>query len=133
LIIVDASVLANALTDDGPLGRLAQSELGRDIHWSGPEHLLVEVFSAVRGRLLGGKIKKQRAVEALGALEEAAIELLPTAPLLRRMWELRANLSGYDAAYVVAAEAYGGVLLTADRRLTRAPNLRCEVRLAVPA
>ncbi|MGH3447519.1 MAG: type II toxin-antitoxin system VapC family toxin [Nocardioidaceae bacterium] len=133
MIIVDASVLTNALTDDGPLGRLAQSELARDVHWSGPEHLLVESLSAVRGRLLGGKIGHQRAAEALEALEQAAIELLPSAPLLRRMWELRANLTAYDAAYVAAAEAHGGVLVTGDRRLAQAPGLGCEVRLAIPA
>lgn len=132
MIIVDASVLANALTDDGPLGRLARSELSRDVHWSGPEHLLVEALSAVRGRLLGGKIGHRRAGEALDALEDAAIELLPTAPLLRRMWELRANLTAYDAAYVAAAEAHDGALVTADRRLTQAPGLGCEVRLAIP-
>lgn len=133
MIIVDASVLANALTDDGALGCLGRSELSRDVHWSGPEHLLVEALAAVRGRLLGGKIEHRRASEALEALEEAAIELLPSAPLLRRMWELRANLTTYDAAYVAAAEAYGGPLVTADRRLTRAPDLGCEVRLAIPA
>lgn len=132
MIVIDASALANALTDDGPLGRMARSELARDIRWSGPEHLLVETFTAVRGRFLGGKIGGRRATEALDVLEEATIELLPSAQLLPRMWELRTNLSGYDAAYVAAAEAHGGALLTADRRLTQAPGIRCEVRLATP-
>lgn len=66
-------------------------------------------------------------------MAEASIELLPTAPLLRRMWELRDNLSAYDAAYVAAAEAHDCALLTSDGRLAQAPRLRCEVRLAVPA
>lgn len=129
MIVIDASVLVNALTDDGPLGRNARSNLARDVHWSGPEHLLVETFSAVRGRLLGRKVSVQRAAEAIDALEDAAIELLPVAPLLNRMWQLRANLTGYDAGYVAAAEAYGCALLTVDRRLAQAPDLKCEVRL----
>lgn len=132
MIIVDASAVANALTDDGPVGRLARSELARDNHWSAPEHLFVETFSAIRGRFLGGKVESRRAADALAALAEAAIELVPTAPLLHRMWELRANLSGYDAAYVAAAELHDVALLTADRRLTQAPGVRCEVRLALP-
>jgi predicted nucleic acid-binding protein len=132
LIVIDASVLANALTDDGALGQVARAELAGDVHWSGPEHLLVEAFSAVRGRLLGAKIGEERARDAIDALAQAAIELLSTAPLLRRMWELRANLSAYDAAYVAAAEVHECALLTADGRLAQAPSLRCEVRLAVP-
>lgn len=132
MIVIDASILANALTDDGALGQVARTELAQDVHWSGPQHLLVEAFSAIRGRLLGAKIGQKRARDATGALTEAAIQLLPTAPLLNRMWELRANLSAYDAAYVAAAEAFECALLTADHRLAGAPSLRCEVRVAVP-
>jgi predicted nucleic acid-binding protein len=132
LIVIDASVLANALTDDGALGQVARAELASDDHWAAPGHVHVETFSAVRGRLLGATISDERAREATHALAEAAIELLPTAPLLQRMWELRANLSAYDAAYVAAAEATECALLTADARLARAPHVRCEVRLAIP-
>lgn len=130
MIIVDASVLTNALVDDGVLGQRARSELMRDDHWAGPEHLIVEAFSAVRGRLLGGKLSGGRADDAVDSLAEAAIELLPVRPLLQRMWALRPNVSAYDAAYVAAAESQGCALVTADRRLTLAPQLGCEVRLA---
>ncbi len=60
----------------------------------------------------------------------ATIDLLPTAPLLGRMWHLRDNLTGYAAAYIAAAELYECPLVTADERLTHAPDLRCEIRLA---
>jgi len=132
LIVVDASVLANAFTDDGPVGDTGRAELARDVHWAGPEHVIVETFSALRGRHLGGKISKQRARDALEALSSAAIELVSTKPLLPRMWQLRDNVSGYDAAYVAAAEAHGCLLVTADVRLARTGGLRCEVRLGVP-
>lgn len=48
------------------------------------------------------------------------------------MWQLRENVGGYDAAYVAAAEAYGCPLVTADARLMRTGDLRCEIRLAKP-
>ncbi len=133
MIIIDASVLANAFTDDGPVGQRSRAELARDAHWAAPEHLVVETFSAVRGRHLGSKISRRRAQDALDALASSTIELLSTTFLLPRMWQLRENLTGYDAAYVAAAEAYDCPLLTADARLTRVGDLRCEIRLVVPA
>jgi predicted nucleic acid-binding protein len=66
-------------------------------------------------------------------IRDVRIEPENTARLLPRMWELRANLSGYDSAYVAAAESYDCPLLTSDARLARAPGLRCDVRLAVLA
>ncbi len=133
MIVVDASALVNALTDDGPVGQASRAELGRDVHWAGPEHVVVETFSAVRARHLGGKITERRAGDALAALAESALELVGTKPLLPRMWQLRGNISGYDAAYVAAAETCGCPLVTADVRLSRIGGLRCEVRLVVPA
>lgn len=131
MIVVDASVLANALTDDGPVGTAGRAELARDAHWAGPEHLVVEVFSAVRGRWLGHKISEQRADEALAALAATSIDLMATTPLLDRMWELRSNVSGYDAAYIATAETLACTLVTADARLSRTPDLRCEIRVAL--
>ncbi len=132
MIVVDASALANALVDDGDVGEAARSRLGDDDHWLGPDHLLVEVYSVIRGLSLGGKVAPARAVEALDALAEVAIEAVPVARLLGRMWQLRDNLSGYDAAYVAGAEVEGCALVTADQRVAGAPGLRCEVRLALP-
>ncbi len=133
MIIVDASALTNALTDDGPIGEGGRAELARDLHWAAPEHLVVETFSAVRGRFLGGRISRQRAVDCVKALAELNIELISTTHLLPRMWQLRDNVSGYDAAYLAAAEAYGCPLVTADVRLTRVRGLRCDVRLGAAA
>lgn len=132
MIVVDASVLTNAFTDDGRIGAHARTELARDAHWAAPEHLVVEVFSAVRGRWLGRKISEKRAGDALAAMVTSTIDLVAAAPLLERMWELRSNVSGYDAAYVAVAETFGCALVTADARLARVPDLSCEVRLALP-
>ncbi len=133
MIVLDASVLANAFTDDGPVGLVARAELARDVHWAAPEHLGVDVFSAIRGRWLGRKISEQRARDALIALAGSAVDLMPTGHLLERMWDLRSNVSGYDAAYIAVAETLDCALVTADGRLGRVSNLRCEVRVALPA
>lgn len=132
MIVVDASTLTNALTDDGPVGQSSRAELARDAHWAAPEHLVVETFSAIRGLYLGRKISRQRALDALDTMVAASIEMLGTTALLPRMWQLRDNVTGYDAAYVAAAETHGCPLVTADARLARAGDLRCEVRLALP-
>jgi predicted nucleic acid-binding protein len=132
VIVVDASALTNAFTDDGPVGAVARDELARDAHWTGPEHLPVEAFSAIRGRWLGRKIGEDRAADAVTALAAAAMDVVSVRPLLERMWQLRANVSGYDAAYLALAEAFGCTLVTADVRLGHVPGVRCEVRLALP-
>ena len=133
MIVVDASAVANALTDDGPVGQVCRAELARDVHWAAPEHLIVETFSAIRGRYLGGKISESRCVDALDALGSATVELVSAAVLLPRMWDLRANVSGYDAAYVAAAESLDCPLVTSDARLARVAEVGCAIRLALPA
>lgn len=89
VIVVDASVLANALTDDGPVGIRARAELARDEHWAGPEHLILKVFSAIRGRWLGQQIGGKRAEDALAALaalRSITIDVVAVTPLLNRVW-----------------------------------------------
>lgn len=132
MIVIDASVLANAYTDDGPVGDRGRAELGRDPHWAAPEHFVVEVFSAIRGRWLGNKISERRAVDALTAMAATTVDLVATLPLLDRMWQLRRNVTSCGAAYLAVAETFGCPLVTADARLARVPELRCEVRLALP-
>lgn len=132
MIVVDASVLADALVDDGPLGTASRAELMKDVHWVAPSHLLVEVVSVVRGKVLGGKLGVPRAREAVEALSSLVIDVVDIAPLLDRMWQLRANVSAHDAAYVAAAELLSCPLLTGDVRLAKASGVRCEIRLVPP-
>lgn len=60
---------------------------------------------------------------------EFPITVFPTSPLLRRGWELRPNLTAYDACYLALAEAVNRPLLTADRRLANAPGIRCTIEV----
>ncbi|MFL6076949.1 MAG: type II toxin-antitoxin system VapC family toxin [Mycobacteriales bacterium] len=126
---MDACVVSDALIDDGPVGRSARGALAVDSHWAAPTHLLVEVLSVVRGRTLSGKVKPARAREAIDAMSALVIDQIETVDLVERIWQLRDNLTAYDAAYVAAAELLGCPLLTGDARLAKAPDVRCEVRL----
>jgi len=127
LIVVDASVVVDAFATVGYLGENARAALD-EYRLAAPEQLVVEAFHGVRGRFLGGKLSLALASRAIGRIGSLAVELVPTVLLLGRMWELRDNLSGYDAAYVAAAEQLRVPLVTADKRLAAAPGLRCEVR-----
>lgn len=129
MIVVDASVLTDALVDDGPVGESARAHLRADPQWAAPGHLLVEVVSAIRGKVLGGKLAAARANEAIAALPQLVIVQVGAAQLVDRMWELRANLTAYDAAYAAAAEALDCPLVTGDTRLAKASGIRCEVRV----
>ena len=76
-----------------------------------------------------GQLHNVRAAQALADLDALRLERVAHRPLLRRCWELRDNVTVYDAAYVALAEMLDATLLTADERLTRAPLARCAFEL----
>lgn len=127
MIVVDASLLVEALTDDGDRGQLAFAALAADPHWAAPQHLQVEVTSAVRGRWLAGKLIDERADEAVSTLNRLTIDYAPWPEVAARVWELRHNLTAYDAAYVALAEVRGCRLVTSDRKLRDCAVRRCAV------
>jgi predicted nucleic acid-binding protein len=129
MIAVDASTLVDALVDDGRAGRAARAALASDTHWAAPAHLLVEVVSVIRGKALNGKIASGRADDAIAALPALVIDQVEIAGLVDRMWQLRDNVSAYDAAYVAVAEMLACPLVTVDGRPARACEPRCDVRL----
>jgi len=128
LIVIDASVLANVLGDDGRDGRRARLEL-RDAQLTAPDLVDVETGAVLRKRWLAGTLSDQRFATAVGDLEQLALERVPSRRLMRRAYELRANVTAYDAGYVALAELLDCELLTADRRLANASGPRCTIRL----
>lgn len=86
-------------------------------------------MSVVRRQATAGLLTPQQAGAAIEDLLEFPVSVFPTAPLLRRAWELRNNITSYDGCYVALAEAIGSPLLTADRRLAHAPGTRCEIEV----
>jgi predicted nucleic acid-binding protein len=126
VIVVDASVIVTGLADDGDDGDRVRARLGGE-RLVAPAVIDLEVMSAWRRLLAAGALDERRAALALADLDALPLERAPHGPLLARCWELRANLTTYDAAYVALAEALGVPLLTGDARLAAAPGIRCEV------
>jgi predicted nucleic acid-binding protein len=131
VIVADASVLAVALADDGPDGDQARARL-RGERVALPELAELEVASVLRRQLAAGVLDARRAVLALDDLAALPARRAPHRPLLARCWELRDNLTIYEAAYVALAETVQATLLTADRRLARAPGPRCPIEVLKP-
>jgi predicted nucleic acid-binding protein len=69
----------------------------------------------------------RRAMLAMSDLRALPLRRTPHRPLLARCWELRDNLTIYDAAYVALAEALEVLLLTGDSRLARATGPACTI------
>jgi predicted nucleic acid-binding protein len=128
VLVVDASVLAPALADDGPDGDAARARL-RGQSLVAPELIDLETTSVIRRQLLAGHLDARRARLALTDLVELTLRRVPHRPLLARGWELRENVTVYNAAYIALAELLGVVLVTADARLASAPGPRCQVEL----
>lgn len=129
MIVVDASVVADMLLYMDDRGRRARKTLGRDPEWAAPEHWKAEVFSVIRGLALSNKINEAHAVRAVDRLPNLGVDHVSLDELLPRMWQLRAGISGYDAAYVALAEARDLTLVTADGRLARGAAGHCRVEL----
>ena len=129
MIVVDASLLASALSDDGSYGARAHLRLDDERILFAPEIIDLEVASAWRRDVRTGRLDERRAQLALDDLAALRLVRVSHHPFMGRIWELRHNLTPYDAAYVALAEALGATLLTVDGRSTRAPSLRCAVEL----
>jgi predicted nucleic acid-binding protein len=131
VIVPDASATILLFADpDTDVHRVteARAALGGDPAWLVPEHWRVEVFSAIRGLWLGGKLTGAQAERAIASVAELAVVTTATPVLLPRIWELRSALTGYDAACVATAESHGLALVTADVRVARSGAARCDIR-----
>ncbi|MGH7882300.1 MAG: type II toxin-antitoxin system VapC family toxin [Candidatus Dormibacteraceae bacterium] len=129
MIVVDASIFADSLVDDTSVGDAVRGVISRDQNWAAPTHVRVEVASVIRKSVLAGKVSSVRGQKAIFALMGMTIKEVDSTPLLPRIWELKDNLTIYDAVYVAIAELLGCSLITSDARLSRAPGLRCPIHL----
>jgi predicted nucleic acid-binding protein len=129
LIVVDASVLANVVGDDGPTGIVARARLANAGDASVPDLADVETVSVLRKRWIAGTLTARRFRDAIDDLLALPLTRYPTGPLMSRAYELRANITAYDASYVAVAEALGCVLVTGDGKLARASGPRCRIEV----
>lgn len=129
MIVVDATVLANALADDAEDGRVARAALRDASELVTPDLVDVETVAVLRKGWLARTLTDERFDAAITDLQRWDFDRVPALRLIRRAYELRANVSAYDAACVALAEALDCDLLTADRRLARATGPRCRIRV----
>lgn len=129
MIVVDASVLANAVGDDGADGRAARRRLADAGEGSIPDLADVETVAVLRKRWLGGDLTDRRFRSAIDDLLALPLVRFPTGPLMVRAYELRANVTAYDASYVALAEGLACTLVTADARLARVPTVDCTIEV----
>jgi predicted nucleic acid-binding protein len=129
VIVIDASVLANVVGDDGSDGQRARLEFRHAGDVAAPDLADVETVAVLRKRWIAGTVSDQRFAAAVNDLGQLDIDRYPALPFMRRAYELRANVTVYDSAYVALAETLGCELLTADRRLANASGPRCAIRV----
>lgn len=125
-LVVDASVIVAALVDSGREGQWAESLIVED-SLTAPELAMAECSNVLRRLERADTISKLEANSAYRDLLRLNVQLFPFAPFAGRVWELRSNLSSYDAWYVAMAEAFECPLATLDRRLDRATGPVCKI------
>ena len=114
------------MVDSGPEGAWAESLIA-DGQLVGPELILAEASNILRRLEQSGGISRIEATGSHNDLLQLDIELFPFAPFAKRVWELRGNLTCYDAWYVALAEALDCPLATLDRRMARASGPICPI------
>lgn len=124
--VVDASVLVAALVDLGPEGAWSEQTVAEG-SLIAPELVLVEASNVLRRLERSREISEIEAALASASLLRLELELFPFAPFAERVWELRENLTCYDAWYVAIAEAFECPLVTLDRKLSRARGPTCDI------
>ena len=127
-VVCDASAVVALLLDSGDDGRWATRALS-DVKLAAPMLLRFEVANIIRRHEVGGIVGSDQAAQAHADLLDLDIEQWPYELLAGRAWSLRPNLSSYDASYVALAELIGATLVTLDKRLAGAPNVRCAIAL----
>ena len=122
MIVVDASAALAALLNAGPARRALRSE---QLHV--PHLIDSEVANGLRRTVALGRLDADAGWTALDAWRHLGVVRYPIFGVLDRVWQLRDNLSAYDATYVALAEQLDCALVTADRRLSRAPDIQCSI------
>lgn len=127
MIVLDASAVIELLLGTGPRIAARIARPGETLH--APHLLDVEVAHVLRRLQLGGELEEERGRQALEDLADLDLERYPHHDFLPRVWELRRQMTAYDAVYVALAEALRAPLLTLDERLASSPGLRVRVEL----
>jgi predicted nucleic acid-binding protein len=123
-LVVDAGFVVAALVDSGPVGTWAEELLAHE-ELAAPHLMPVEAANVLRRAAFSGEITADTAVLAHADLVSLRVELFSYEPFATRVWELRENVTSYDAWYVALAESLNAQLATVDLRLAKATGPRC--------
>ncbi len=128
MIVVDASVVLELLSPTSAGAHAAERlfQPGEDLH--APALLDVEVLHALRRQVALGSLDADRALEAVEDLRDMPVTRHAHDALIERIWELRHNVTAYDAAYLALGEALGAVVVTRDKALGK---VRCRTKVEV--
>ena len=131
MLVVDAGFVVAALVDGGREGTWADGLLATDA-LAAPHLMPVEVANILRRAVSSGELTADAASMAHADLLALRIDLFPYAPFASRVWELRDNVTCYDAWYVALAESLDAPLATLEVRLSRATGPRCSFEVPPP-
>lgn len=126
MIVVDASAAIELLLRTS-IGSRVETRVFSGVSLYAPHLIDLEVAHALRRFVMAGTLAPVRAEEALRDLRDLSLTRYPHDVLLERIWQLRSNLTAYDAAYVALAEALDATLLTCDRKLASAAKQRARI------
>jgi predicted nucleic acid-binding protein len=127
VIVIESSAMVNALVGDPANPDLLALLADEELH--APALLDFEVASALRGHVMGGKLDPVQLDDAVEDFIAFRIERHPMTGLLSHMLDLRKNLTVYDAAYLVLAQALEAPIVSADTKLRAATRLGIDVRV----
>ena len=130
MIVLDASIVVEVLLRSDAGAALEERLFEGDDPLHAPHMLDVEVAHALRRCTLHGDIDERHGRDSLGDLAAMSIERHGHQPLLERIWQLRHNLTAYDAAYLALAESLDAPLLTRDSALASVAGHHARVELA---
>jgi predicted nucleic acid-binding protein len=129
VIVLDASAAIELLLRT-PTGNRVERLIfstGESLH--APHLIDLEVAQVLRRYTIADRIRSARGTEALQDLADMSLIRHHHTSFLPRVWQLRENLTAYDAVYVALAELLEARLLTCDGRMTRAGNHRARIEL----
>ncbi len=128
MLVVDTSAVLEALAARDPTPGLVE-RLAEDGDLHGPHLMDTELLHALRRMNINHQISTERAEDARGDFAELALVRYPHRPLNDRVWELRHNITAYDATFIALAEALSAPLITCDARLASAPGHNAQIEL----
>ena len=129
MIIIDASAVLELLLASPTGARIAERAFSEAEILGAPHLIDLEVAQVLRRYTMSGDLEPTRAAEALQDFLDLPIERYPHDLFLIRIWQMRHNVTAYDAAYIALAEALDAVLITTDVRLASASGHDARVEV----